>query len=178
MSLSLRKSPRGYRDFALVLGDEGFEDYRLEVVRHNVGITAADLKLGFLEGGFDTLSFFPDLNEALAHCPLHLIQDQERLALPPLAPQLIQCIPHIEETKQFKRMYRKLDPRYQRDWEKAKESFAIETPRHPKFKKLKGSLRDCFGIYLSDGFRAHIRRTKRNTWEAVEIGSHKELGHE
>jgi hypothetical protein len=74
---SLLQSPPGCRDFPLALSDEGFQDHILEVMRHNVGIPAIDLQTGFLDRAFDALAMFPQLTDALAHCPLYLIEEMQ-----------------------------------------------------------------------------------------------------
>ncbi len=74
-------------------------------------------------------------------------------------------------------MLRKLDPRRQEEWLRMKAALANSVPQHPKFKKLKGSLKGFWGIYLSDGFRVHMRPAENGAWEAVEIGSHTAMGH-
>ncbi len=58
-----------------------------------------------------------------------------------------------------------------------KTALANTLPPYPKFKKLKGQLKGFWGLYLSDGFRVHIRPAANGTWEAVEIGSHTAMGH-
>jgi hypothetical protein len=54
---------------------------------------------------------------------------------------------------------------------------AESVPRHPKFKKLKGAFQGLWGVYLNDGFRAHLRPAANGIWEAVEIGAHGAMGH-
>ena len=174
---SLLNSPRGYRDFPSALSDAGFQDHTAEVLRHNVGIPAVDLQTGFLSSAFDPLAFFPDLEEAGATCPIYLIDDSKHFKLPPLTPQLITCISNIVETRRFEKMFRKLDARRQEEWRSMKDQLARAVPRHPYFKKLSGNLRGYWGIYLRDGFRAHIRPAGNSIWEADEIGPHSAMGH-
>ena len=174
---ALLQSPRGYRDFPSALSDEGFDDHRLEVLRHNVGIEAVNLKTGFLDPAFDPLVLFPEIDEALASCPLYVIDDGESFDLPPLSLRWVTCIPDIRETDRFQKMLRKLSPNVQEDWQRTKRGLANSVPRHPRFKKLKGDLRGLWGLYLNDGFRAHVSLASDGVWEALEIGSHKTMGH-
>lgn len=174
---ALRQSPPGYRDFSQALSDEGFQDHILEVLRHNAGIQAVDLQTGFLDRAFDALVFFPDLDEARASCPVYLIDNSRQFNFPPLSPRLITSIPRIVETNRFLSMLRKLELRRQQEWQQMKRMLANAVPPYPKFKKLKGQLNGFWGLYLSDGFRVHIRPAANGIWEAVEIGSHTAMGH-
>jgi hypothetical protein len=174
---ALLQSPPGYRDFPAALCEEGFEDHLLEVLRHNVGIPAVDLKAGLLDPAFDGRLLFPDVASLLGSCPLHLINDSHNFDLPPLAPRWVERIAHVIETDRFLRLLHKLDARRQEEWAGMKRQLAEAVPRHPKFKKLHGGLKGYWGIYLNDGFRVHLRLGKNGVWEAVEIGSHTAMGH-
>jgi hypothetical protein len=174
---ALRQSPAGYRDYEAALADEGFEDHALEVLRHNVGIPAVDLGTGLFDPAFDMLVAFPDAAAAKAICPVFFIDDGGGFDVPPLSPRQVPCIPEIVESKRFQKMFSKLDQRRQTDWQNMKAKLAKEVPRYPNFKMLKGGLKGLWGVYLSDGFRAHIRPAANGVWEAVEIGSHGAMGH-
>lgn len=174
---ALLRSPPGYRDFPAALSDDGFQDHLSEVLRHNVGIPAVDLQTGFFEHAFDPLVVFPDIDDALASCPLFIIDDSRQFDLPPLALRLVPCIPHIVETDRFQKMLRKLNPSVREDWLRMREVLADSVPRYPKFKKLKGGLKELYGIRLNNGFRVHVRPAENGVWEAVEIGPHTAMGH-
>jgi len=174
---SLLQCPQGYRDFPLALSDEGFQDHILEVLRHNVGITAIDLGTWYLDPAFDALVVFPELVDARASCPLYLFDDSGQYALPPLSLRQITNFPGIVETNKFMNMLRKLDHRRQEEWRQMRTELTHRVPPYPKFKKLKGRLSGFWGLYLSDGFRVHVRPTPTGVWEAVEIGSHNAMGH-
>jgi hypothetical protein len=175
---ALLASPRGYRDFPAALSEEGFKDHQLEVLRHNVGIVAEDLGIGFLDQAFDALSFYPDAFDAYGICPVHYIDDIGNFDVPQFAPKSIDCIPDIQETNRFQRQLRKLEPKRQKEWLHRKEEMAKLMPKFPRFKKLKGKLKGMWGLYLKDGFRVHLRHQEGGIWEAIEIGPHTAMGHD
>lgn len=171
------RCPPGYRDFERALSDAGFTDHILEVLRHNCGIPALDLKVDLLDPAIRTEVFFPPLTDALGTCPVYLIGDSHRYNLPRLVPKYIDRINYLVETKRFQRMLKKLHVRVRDEWEDAKAELAMRVPAYPKFKKLTGELQHFWGLHLSDGFRVHLRPATRSSWEAVEIGNHKAMGH-
>jgi hypothetical protein len=173
----LLRSPRGYRDFPQALSDEDFADYLVEVLRHNVGLPAADLGTGFLDAAFDHLALYPDLVAARGLCPLFFVDDSGGLNLPPLSPRIITCIPDLRETLRFRRKLQKLARGRQEEWALVKTQLTSSVPRHRKFKKLQGKMKGLYGLYLSDGYRVHLRPGRQGAWEALDIGTHNEMGH-
>ena len=38
-------------------------------------------------------------------------------------------------------------------------------------------MKGLYGLYLNHGYRVHLRPNERGAWEALDIGTHKEMGH-
>jgi len=174
---ALLRSPTGYRDFPSALPDDGYLDHQMEVLRHNVGIQAIDLDSGLIDAAFEATSFFPDLGTASEHCRVYIVEDAGRFDLPPLAPAFIQRIETINETSRFRKQFKKLSSDLKEDWMDRSRQLAVGLPRYPAFKKLRGEFDGLWGLYLRDGYRAHLRPASDGAWEAVAIGPHKEMGH-
>jgi len=65
----------------------------------------------------------------------------------------------------------------QKAWKKTKRNLAVAIPPGADFKQWdKGS--GVYSLRLNDNYRAHIQRPKvGDTWMALDLGTHKEMGH-
>jgi hypothetical protein len=144
-----------------------------------LGPQALRLSLNISTGVVALESFFP-LWPALdaSRCPVYVIDDASKLALPPIDVTIIDRILQIEETEPFKKAFLGLPRDIQKRWQKKKEQLATGVPRHPEFERLKGATNDTFSIRVGLKYRAHLQpNADYSRWVAVGIGAHTEMGH-
>ncbi len=170
--------PPGYSEGAGCVLEESFNSGLVELTKTYVTPYAVEHSLNLTTGLFDFGSLFPlDPQGNRNHCPLHFIHDESRLGIPPLSVHFLKCISKINETERFSKSFATLPATIQNRWQKKKAQLALGIPRHPEFEKLKGSAL-LFSIRLNDKFRAHLRPIAgSDAWEAVAVGTHRELGH-
>ena len=121
-------------------------------------------------------SFEPFIN--VNECPIHIIHDEEKVGIPPTSLKWLLSIPFINETKKFKKQFNKLHPNLQKAWVNKKDDLAYSVPPHPEFEELSGNRKGIFSIRLNKGYRAHlIPKDNFNHWDALGVGTHKEMGH-
>lgn len=174
----MASQPAGYRDAVAYLGNS--EDYReglTEVVKAYVAVPLAARNPSLPVSLIDWPRLFDLAPSELLNCPVHIIADDHAVGLPPLAPRMLAAIPSLRETPKFQRQFRRLARPMQEAWNRKKTRLAHSVPGHPEFEKLKD--RDLYSIRVNRQYRAHLRPIPgRSDWEAVEIGTHTELGHD
>lgn len=112
------------------------------------------------------------------YCPIHLINDSQRIGLPPEWLSYFSRLPEITETTGFQKKLKKLTPPIQRAWERTKEKLGIGITTGADFKKWTKGGDNLFSVRVNNNFRAHLQReTESDEWVAVSIGNHKEMGH-
>lgn len=175
----IQQQPAGYSEAPDFLQDERFEAELMELTKTYVGAFGHEYGLNFWTARFDYSAFFPlSPRIELGKCPIHVIQDESRLGIPQISVQFLRCIQQIIETEAFTKKLAGLPENIIRRWHKKKEMLAVGIPRHPEFEKLHGRLDGLFSIRLNDNFRAHLRPVPSSqAWEAVAVGTHKEMGH-
>ena len=172
----MRKSPPGYRDYAAALGAKGYEVHIVAVLKAKIGDAAIDS--GLFSEAVNQTAFWPKINQIRGFCPVSILETNTHVRLPPYTVGYIQSIPTIRETNKFKKQLAKIrDQRIISDWNKKKASLAERIPRFPEFEKF--PQRDCFSLRLAQGYRAHLSQvgTNPSEWVAIEVGSHKAMGH-
>jgi hypothetical protein len=173
--------PAGYKDAIPYFNDFELYQHGLEeVVKSYVGLPALDRNPIFPISCFDWHShFFDTESTSWNECPVHILHDDKRLGLPILTAKFLTCIPNIIETKKFSKMFVKLAGQYQEAWLEKKLDLASNPPNPKQFEALKGKKRGLYSIRVGKGHRAHLRPVNRyEYWEAVEIGTHTEMGHD
>ena len=114
------------------------------------------------------------------YCPIHIIHDETRLALPPIELELFRNIESILESENFLNQLSKLPQLIQKKWPKTKNLLKATTSAHGLDFKLweKQSNRSIFSVRLSDSYRAHLSYSRVNhLWTAENIGTHTAMGH-
>lgn len=171
------RQPVGYRDGLVATEQTSFDHVAAEAIKTYVGLHAAERGLNVTEPAFDHASMLPT-RQGMAECPVHIIHDETRIGLPVPAVRLITRICNIRETEQFQRRFARLDRSVQRSWAAMKQKLSGGVPRSARLEKMKGSKDDVFSVRVSDNFRVHLQPNGSERWNAVDIGSHKEMGHE
>ena len=113
-----------------------------------------------------------------ANCPVTLIErGHGGYVLPPYALGHIDKFRSVMESKKFKKQLRNLGSRIQNDWGKKKDALQVCLPRYPEFQKF--SEKNCWSLRLVDGHRVHLDKIGDNfrEWVALEVGSHRAMGH-
>jgi hypothetical protein len=177
----VEKQPQGYRD---ALGVRSPDWNRLlGNLAHHYGSHAVKSAnhptLWNPRLGYDWSARFPIRPRIDWHyCPIHLVNDSERIGLPPKWLSFFSRLSAINETKEFLRKLEKLSPPIQRAWERTKQKLGTAITAGADFKKWDKVGTDLFSVRVNDNFRAHLqRRRESDDWLAVAIGNHKEMGH-
>ena len=173
---SVAKEPPGYRDALSVTDRDSFEHVAAEVVKIYIGLHAVERGLNVTASVYDLAALLP-ARTGMTQCPVHIIHDEDRMGLPRSAVQLITRICNIRESERFHRRYQSLDRTVQRSWSAMKERLSAGVPRSARLEKMKGLPGDVFSVRIGDNFRVHLQPDGREGWEAMDIGSHKEMGH-
>jgi hypothetical protein len=173
--------PAGYRDALPYSEDpEYFNHGQSEVVKAYVGLVALDKNVSLPISSIDWQSSFisPEKTD-WSECPVFIIQDDERMGLPPLVPKFLPCIPDIRETKKFLKKFSKLPQQYQNSWLETKSDLTVKPPNPKQFEALKGKMRGIYSLRVGSGHRAHLKPINEyEYWEAFEIGTHTEMRHD
>lgn len=114
------------------------------------------------------------------YCPIHIIHDETRIAVPAIELGLFRTIQSILEPENFLDQLSKIPLSIQKKWQKTKDVLKITTSAQGLDFKLWKSAEDqqIFSIRLSDNYRAHLSYSRINrSWEAAEIGPHTSMGH-
>jgi len=170
------KQPAGYRDGLSVIDRCSFEHVAAEVLKTYVGVHAVERGLNLTASAFDPAAFLP-ARAGMAQCPVHIIRDEKRIGLPAAAVRLITRMCNIRESEHFQRRFAHLDCATQRSWSAMKQKLSAGVPRSARLEKMRGQPGDVFSVRVGDNFRVHLQPHGSETWEAMDIGSHKEMGH-
>lgn len=170
------KQPAGYRDALSVTDLDSFDHVAAEVVQTYIGLHAAERGLNVTASAYDPAASLP-ARTGMAQCPVHIIHDEKRIGLPASAVRLITRMCNIRESDRFQRGLRRLDLSLQKRWAGLKQKLSVAVPPSDRLEKLKGLPGGLFSVRLNDNFRVHLRMEEHEVWQAVDIGSHKEMGH-
>ena len=171
------KQPAGYRNGLSATERDSFDHVAAEVVKTYVGLHAAERGLNVTSSAYDPATMLPTRAE-MTKCPVHVIHDEKRIGLPVPAVQLITHICNIRETEHFQHRFARLDRTVQRSWSAMKQKLSAGVPRSARLEKMKGSRGEVFSVRVSDNFRVHLQPNGSEKWDAIDIGSHKGMGHE
>lgn len=167
-----KAGPKGYRDFQASLEYKTFFDDDCEdLVRLIYGEEGAGLTI---KGATDIRQLFPLETPGLwRHCPLFIFHDEREYGLPELGISLFPKILTVTESDKFQHRLNKLGANVQNLWDRTKIKL-LKDPSLPglDLKRWK----ELYSIRLNDNFRAHLSY-QPDLMFAIEIGSHKDLGH-
>jgi hypothetical protein len=113
------------------------------------------------------------------YCPIHIIDDGARLGIPPGWITFFASLANLHEPPEFERKVSALPPPIQRAWFRQRDRLKVAITPGADFKRWEKGGPDVFSLRVNDGYRAHGRRERvSNEWVALNIGTHKEMGHD
>jgi hypothetical protein len=140
---------------------------------------AANPRLWERDLGFDWTGQFPMRPRIdWRYCPIHLVNDGSRLGIPPDFLSFFARIPALVESERFLKRLRDMADSIQRAWERTKLKLAVAITRGADFKPWPNGGFGVHPVRLNDNYRAHIQRPNvGDAWTALDLGTHKEMGH-
>ena len=115
---------------------------------------------------------------AWRYCPIFLLDDGKQHGIPPLYLKLFARLAAIQETEHFQSALQKLAEPIQKKWADLKERLSSAITPGADFKKWPPGGPGVFSVRVGANFRAHLRYISQSQhWLAIQIGTHKELGH-
>lgn len=171
------EQPPGYRDAETAIEDEAFADEQTDLIKLYAGPLAIERGVRMWGGAFDgTLPFHVGSTPVPAACPLHRIHDVS--GIPPIALRFFTVISGIVESDRFCKSLGSLPMVIQKKWEKKKRLLGQRVPRHPEFEKMRG-MENVYSVRVDDNYRAHLApRPGFQAWDALNIGTHRAMGHD
>jgi hypothetical protein len=175
----VRKQPPGYCDADSSTSSAAFVARVNELLHQYVGQTKAYAHER--HEAVNLVQFFPGfpiIDWRL--CPIHLINDGSRLGIPEGLVRFIACIDgNIDESPSFVKQLSRLPAGISKKWDWAKTRLRYSTlDKGLDFKPWKIHGQDVYSIRLSRQHRAHLEHDRqRALWTAIEVGTHKAMGH-
>ncbi len=175
----IKMQPAGYRDGGNSTSKVVFQQRSVELARAHIECIDG-YRTGYL-GAVELFRLLPiDNGIDWRYCPIHVVHDETRLAVNPITIGLFEWVRGIHETDTFKNRVRALPQPIQKKWSHTKEKIG-QTTALPglDFKRWKESASGrVYSVRVDRNYRAHLRYTGvPPSWEAIEIGTHRELGH-
>jgi hypothetical protein len=168
----VKKQPSGYNE-ALEIKTEGdwergFRELTLSYLHD--GIWWGD------DAAVDWATLYPtEPNIDWRRCAIHLVDDSQRYGIPSGWLTHFESISIDSESERFKKMLKKMDPSVRDAWFNVKARLAEQIRSCMDLKRWNG-VRNAWSIRINDNIRAHLHYDG-NKWTAIEIGSHKAMGH-
>ena len=113
-------------------------------------------------------------------CPIHIIHDEKRHGLSRLGIELFPYVREIRESECFRKQLEELPEAIRRTWVNKQRILASTTSATGlDFKPWPKAGQKVYSIRVNDNYRAHLRYEPQDrTWEALQIGNHKVMGHD
>lgn len=177
----VRQQPVGYRDGILVRGHSDWIEELHQLAYHyaeDAGVEAENPGL-WGELGFSWAALYPIWPRIdWRYCPIHLIDDSERYGITSGWLTFFSFARNVDEHPSFLKSLAKLTPAVQDAWATLKRRLQGGITPGMDFKRWPPGGSDVYSIRLNDNFRVHMRREReRDGWLALEVGSHRALGH-
>ncbi len=178
----VRRQPPGYRE-----GDHKREARFTErcelLARGYVGcIPDSGFQASDAFKAFESMRTYPPLfpNLNWAYVPIHILNDGARIGIPPDLLGLIRSIENVHESDRFTRRFGTLPIEIRNAWNRLKSrmqtSLAMPGLDFKQWKRSEDGV--IYSVRVSRSHRAHLqRRTPGEPWLALDIGTHKEMGH-
>jgi hypothetical protein len=175
----VKTQPPGYRDGGNSTSAAVFEERSGKLIREYVQ-SIEDYQALCL-GAVDLFRLFP-IDPAIdwRYCPIHIVHDEHRFAVNPIALGLFQSVCGIQETLSFRKRFERLPEHIRRKWLQTKQKIGCTTAlpgldfkrwRHDQEARV-------YSVRLDRSYRAHLQYGgEPPSWSAIEIGTHQELGH-
>jgi hypothetical protein len=168
--------PVGYNEAPGYVDDRQFYAEFMELTKTYIGSCAHQIGLNVWTPTFDYPALFP-LSPQIdrSQCPLWVLHNEHKAGIPQISAQFFQSIRKVLETPSFLKNSKRVPAQILKLWRKKAQQLALAIPQHPKFQKHRN---DLYSLHLNDNYRVHLRPTDDfQIWEAVAIGTHKEMGH-
>lgn len=129
--------------------------------------------------GFDWERLFPISPQIdWRYCPIFLVDDTKKYGIPPGWLEYLSSIPSIEESLSFQNQLSKLGQEIRKAWERTKRRLQQAITPGADFKKWTRGGSNIYSVRINDNFRVHLEGAPGGgKWVAIEIGSHKSMGH-
>ena len=128
----------------------------------------------------DTLLFYPSVVRIdRRHCPIFILDEAGLLSKLGVNLDYFGAITNIIETKTFRKALQKLDQRVVTLWERRKSALGSDASLQSlDVKRWRPGGDGCFSVRVDGNYRVHLMRDRlADTWTAIKIGNHKEMGH-
>jgi hypothetical protein len=175
----VRRQPPGYRE-----GDhkrEALFTKRCELLARRYVGCIRDSRFQALDA-FELMRTYPPLfpNLNWTYVPIHILNDGTRIGLPPNLLGLFRSIESVEESDRFARRLATLPIEIGNAWirlkSRIKNSLALPGIDFKQWERNEDGV--VYSVRVSKSYRAHLLRTPSGgPWLALNIGTHKEMGH-
>jgi hypothetical protein len=121
-------------------------------------------------------SLFPRIN--WKYCPIFLVFNENTTPVPKDLISLFSSITAIQESSKFLKRLNKQPPLIIDRWNETKMKLSIGINKGSNFKPWPPAGRSMYSVRLDSAYRAHLFYDRRGkVWHAMDIGSHKSMGH-
>jgi hypothetical protein len=175
----VRQQPPGYCDAERVVATAAFRDGCERLARAYIS------QIGGYDDSYlsamDLMRIYPFTPSIdWRYCPIHVMDDGERLGLPPIDLGLFRTVAGIGESDKFRKQLVRMPPAVQTAWERAKEILEI----NPHVGGLNFKLWErrpgekIYSVRLNRSHRVHLGyRDDSRQWTALAVGGHQAMGH-
>lgn len=174
----VKKQPKGYRDAPdyvlngpyVELAEKLASDYSAYIPNH-CGVDPKTCTLWPLYGAHPHIDW--------KRCPVHLIHDEARFALPNWIVEYFGSISICTETTRFQKGLQRLGRQAGNRWLKTQQLLSYGSG-HPSLdfklweRRPSGSV---YSVRLDKEIRAHLLYSQSEGWAALDVGHHKKMGH-
>ena len=170
--------PRGYSD-----GRNWLDRSRFEILLQDLaGDYACSMqpRQSRSRDALDRLGFYPNRGKPdPRQVPIFIVSDVAGVQIPHLVLRIIPSIPAIRESNTFIKMLNKQTDPTRRAWSETRTKLARSTGLPGlDFKPWRRGGANVFSVRVTGSVRAHVRHhPQENAWEAIDIGSHDQMGH-
>lgn len=175
----VRNQPPGYLD-ALVLRPDSWPRELHELV-HDYARDAdrGDSNPLLWDASYDWPCQFPIWPHIdWRNCAIHLVDDSVRYGVPAGWLTYLERLSKIEESPKFLKQLGKLSPQVAKRWHVAKTRVMDAMTCGRDLKPWPKGGANVWSMRVNDSIRAHLLRDRdHDKWTALEIGSHKAMGH-
>ncbi|MDM7861923.1 hypothetical protein QTP81_15070 [Alteromonas sp. ASW11-36] len=172
----VRSQPAGYKDAEAITARVRFE----ETASDYISQCFERLTDSYVIGGLDGFNLLPPQPIDWRYCPVHLINDNNRIGIDPTLIDLFVSVSKVNETANFRKQLSKLGARVRSAWNKTKTLMAQDTTlKGLDFKQWERKPEGpVYSVRVTKGFRAHIQYHRdAREWTCLGIGSHENMGH-
>jgi hypothetical protein len=175
-----KQQPAGYRDADQIKREDWPDKLaRLVLVYGRRWAADHDPRETLFSGAYDWEAQFPIRPTVdWRYCPIHLVDDSQRFGVPEGWLEPFSRLERVVESVTFSKQLAQLSVALQDGWRRAKQKLMTGITSGCDFKRWPRGGEDMWSCRVGDNFRAHLRHDRAGqSWQAVAIGSHKDMGH-